>query len=147
MPTISTQGRRPTAMLLLALAGCGDGTLPKDTFPREAVSGTVNLDGRPLGEGTVQFNPLDLNQGAPVVVAGIKDGKFSTDRATGPVPGKYKISISSRAAIKVIPGEPPGPLPKSEPEKVPAQYNSKSTITKEVTGGGTNAFEFDLKGG
>jgi hypothetical protein len=61
------------------------------------------------------------------------------------VPGKYKVSISSRPSIKFAPGQEPGPLPKMAPEKVPAQYNGKSNLTQDITGESVNTANFDLK--
>ncbi len=61
------------------------------------------------------------------------------------MPGKYKVRISSVPVVKIGPGEEPGARPKMDPEKVPAKFNTKTTLTKEVTRGGPNAFEFDLK--
>jgi hypothetical protein len=147
MPTFSNPGRRIAApFIILALVGCTDSTKTVDTLPRKAVTGTVILDGQPLARGQIQFNPAEGGQGpTAVAVADIADGKYSIDRAMGPVPGKYKISISSRPSIKIGVDEMPGGRPKTEPEKVPAQYNTKSTLTRDITGDSVNTLEFDLK--
>ncbi len=118
-----------------------------DTLPRKAVSGTVTLDGQPLAQGRIQFEPIEGSRWGRQSSRSldIKDGKYAIDRAMGPVPGKYKVSISSRPPIKLDPNEPPGPAPKPEPEKVPAEFNTKTTLTKEVVGEGENVFNFDLK--
>jgi hypothetical protein len=147
MPTIATLGRRLAAPLsFLALVGCTDNTKVADTLPRKAVAGTVTLNGQTLAQGQIQFDPVQGTQGpAAIAVADIKDGKFSIDRAMGPVPGSYKVSISSRPSIKIAANEQPGGRPKMEPEKVPAQYNIKSTLTKEITDDSLNTIEFDLK--
>jgi hypothetical protein len=147
MPTISTLVRRLAApFFFLALVGCTDPTKMVDTLPRKAVSGNVTLDGQPLAQGRIQFEPIEASQGTTVLAsADIMDGKYAIDRAMGPVPGKYKVSISSRPPIKLDPNEPPGPAPKPEPEKVPAEFNAKTTLTKEVVGEGENVFDFSLK--
>lgn len=145
MPTISTWGRQLTVCLLLILAGCGDSLAPVDNLPRQAVSGTVTLDGQPLAQGKIQFNPVTVADGPTAfAVVEIKDGKYAINRVMGPVPGKYKVSISTLTSIKITPGEGPGPLPKRDPEKVPAQYNTKTTLTAEITSG-ENILPFDLK--
>jgi hypothetical protein len=145
MPIISTIGRRFAAPLaLLALVGCADPAPPVDTLPRKAISGTVTLDGQPLPEGSIQFDPVERALGTTVATGGIKDGKYSIERKLGPVPGKYKVSISSIPAIKIGPNEEPGPRPKQDPEKIPAQYNTKSTLTKEITDG-LAPIDFELK--
>ena len=42
-------------ILALGSSGCGGGR--SDDLPREAVSGSVNLEGQPLPKGTIQFAP------------------------------------------------------------------------------------------
>jgi hypothetical protein len=144
MPTISILGRRLAVSLLLVMAGCGDAQNPADTLPRNAVSGSVALDGKPLAQGKIQFAPVDAGSGkAAFAVGDITDGKYAIDQAAGPVAGKFKVSISSVPSIKISTGEP-GPVPKMEPEKVPTQFNTKTTLTKEVTSG-PNTIDFELK--
>jgi hypothetical protein len=146
MPTISTLSCRLAAPLFcLALIGCVDPNQVGDNLPRKAVTGTVTLDGQPLSEGMIQFEPAERKPGTTLAVGEIKDGKFAIDRTLGPVPGNYKILISSRPPIKHDPTQSPGPLPKAAPEKVPAQFNSKSTLTKEITDASVNTVELDLK--
>jgi hypothetical protein len=146
MPTIAITRCLAAPFVLLALVGCGEDTIPRDDLPRESVSGAVTLDGQPMARGTIQFDPVQGTQGpAAFAVGEIKDGKFAIDRARGPVPGQYKVSISSRPPIVIAPDQGPGERPKQEPEKVPVRYNKKSTLTKEITGGATNAFDFELK--
>jgi hypothetical protein len=147
MPTIPTLGRRlATPLVCLALAGCSGSTDPVDTLPRKAVTGTVTLDGQPLAQGKIEFNPIAGGSGPAVsAVADIADGKYSIDKTQGPVPGKYKVSISSRPSIKFGPGQEPGPLPKMDPEKVPSKYNAQTTLTQEITAEEVNTANFDLK--
>jgi hypothetical protein len=146
MSTISiTSCRLAAPALLLALAGCVDPTITQDTLPRKAISGSVTLDGQPLAEGKIQFDPVEAKPGESAIVVGdIKDGKYAIDRAAGPVPGNYKVSISSVPAIKIDPKEGPGARPKLPPEKVPAQYNTKSTLTKEIPADGSAPIDFPL---
>jgi hypothetical protein len=127
---------------LTTLAGCGGAG---DELPREAVSGTVNLNGAPLKAGMIQFQPSDPTA-ATAGAAGITDGRYSIAKAEGLVPGKYLVSITSTPPASsptpvVMPGDPVGP-PK---EPIPAQYNAKSNLTAQVTKGGPNEFEFSLK--
>ncbi len=147
MPTTSTLKRRSATSLVLftlAFAGCNDPSKVVDTLPRKAISGTVNLDGQPLAEGKIQFDPAPSNPvPATTAVGEIKDGKFAIDRILGPVPGSYKVVISSRPPV-VITSEP-GEAPKPVPEKVPAKFNTKSTLTKDVSADDPQTFEFDLK--
>lgn len=134
------------ALLALAPAGCDSGSSEVDPLPRLTVSGTVTLDGKPLPEGKLQFMPDSSGSGV-MTVGEINDGKFSIEQAQGPVPGKYRVMISSRPVYKVNPGENPGsaPNPGPGPEKVPRRYSGKSPeLEAEVTAGSPNSFEFNL---
>jgi hypothetical protein len=133
------------ALGLLNLAGCSG-----DNLPREAVSGSVTIDGNPLKSGAITFVPngpdIPSQGGTPVV-----DGKYSIPRAQGLVPGKYKVVISSGEGTpekKVdtatdMPGMPPIPAKQA----IPPQYNAASILEATVTAGGKNQFDFNLTGG
>jgi hypothetical protein len=125
----------------IALTGCGGAT---DDLPRQAVAGAVKLDGQPLKEGMIQFQPTEPGI-ATAQGAGITDGTYSVAKSEGLVPGKYLVMISSTPPPAPqppggMPGDPVGP-PK---EKIPANYNAKSTLTAQVTKEGPNKFDFDL---
>src|SRR5438270_729333 len=89
----------------LALGGCSnDPWNPVDPLPRVPVAGTVTLDGTPLSQGMIQFDPAQETKGT-TVAAEISGGKYSIEKAQGPVPGKYKVLISGRPPAKLKPGE------------------------------------------
>ena len=50
-----TSWLRPSGIVLMAwvLGGCGSG----DGLDRQSISGIVNLDGRPLNDGTILLEP------------------------------------------------------------------------------------------
>ena len=48
------------AFSLFALLGCGGA---EDDLPRQAISGTVTLDGKPLEAGSITFDPADPGAG------------------------------------------------------------------------------------
>ncbi len=144
MRLIGSDGRRPAAAVLLsalALGGCSADS--GDALPRVAVSGTVTLDGTPLPEGTIQFDPAKETPGPPVS-GEISGGKFSIGKPSGPVADQYEIRISSIAPVKFKEGEQPGPVPRPRPETVPEKYNTKTTLSKGVTADGPNQFDFAL---
>ena len=134
------------ALIFVAYVGCGGSD---DELPREAISGNVTLDGEPLANGYVTFNPAEgqaTQSGGLVTV-----GKFSVPREQGPVPGKYSVSISSGSAeAKLSPAEEqtgmPGHVTSNKArDPIPAKYNANSTLAAEVKKGGDNDFPFELK--
>jgi hypothetical protein len=150
MSSRSIYGRGLAAVLVLVLplvtcGGCAHQNTSGDTLPRVAVSGSVTLDGTPLPAGSIQFVPQSAEAGKGVTAsAEITNGKFAIEKDQGPVPGKYHVSISSLHGAVVKPNEQPGGPPKREPEKVPAQYNTRTTLVKDVTAGGPNTLDFAL---
>jgi hypothetical protein len=126
------------------IAGCGG---PADELPRQAVGGSVTFNGKPLKEGSIQFQPASTREataaGGPIV-----DGKYSIAKSEGLVPGKYQVIISGIKAEAVatkaeLPGESkPAPVAK---DPIPAEYNARSKLTAEIKKDAANAFDFDLQ--
>jgi hypothetical protein len=124
------------------LSGCGG---DRDELPRQAVSGKVTLDGKPLDASRITFQPETGAEGTP---AGgeIHGGQYSISRSDGPTPGTYVVRITSVGEATLpdknaLPGDPP--LVKKEP--IPPRYNVKTTLSSTVTKEGPNTFDFDLK--
>src|SRR5437660_1614514 len=79
-------GRRGwlSAVLLLTvifLSGCGDKRVP--------VKGTVTLDGKPVAEGSITFQPADGV--GPGTGGKIKDGHYELTGPAAAVPGNKKV--------------------------------------------------------
>lgn len=118
--------RRCLTLLTLAATasiGCG----PAD---RGYVRGTVTLDGKPLPEATVEFQP---EQGSPSF--GETDGSGVYELALsatekGAVLGSHTIRVST---YRVVPQE--DGTRKVIPEQVPSSFNDASTVIREVTPG------------
>ncbi len=110
--------------VLLLVAGCGSEPEPI------AVRGKITLAGRPLADAHVYFAPKgELGSFA----AGVTDaeGQYElsqTASASGIQPGSYRVSIST--FVEAVPANDP-PIARV-PERVPAQYNLDSTLTREV---------------
>jgi hypothetical protein len=147
MRTVHIHARRQAPALLisaLAIVGCSaQASDPRDKLSRVALSGTVTLDGTPLPEGAIQFNPATGTEGPPAA-GEIRDGKFSIEKPQGPVAGKYKVSITSRPPARISENEAPGGSPRLKPETVPARYNTESTLESDVPAGGSSTLEFAL---
>jgi hypothetical protein len=123
-----------------------------DDLPREAISGTVTLDGQPLPAGAIQFTPSGGATTSGNLVSGgspVNAGRFSIDREVGLLPGKYRVAVNAAGAKGTDPsGKPPEPGRPNRLERpkelIPAKYNAESTLTAEVKKGGPNDFKFDL---
>lgn len=132
-----------TLWVFTNLTGCGQG----DNLPREAVSGSVSIAGKPLAKGLITFLPSDSE--VPTQGGGaIMDGKYSIPRDQGLVPGEYKVVISSTEnkpeTVVDKTNDMPGMPPILAKEAIPSQYNEKSLLTAKVTAGAKNVFEFNL---
>lgn len=97
-----------------AVAGCTGS-------PYEAtVTGTVTLDGKPIGPGVVQFVPVGRGHN-PATGAIAVDGSYElrTSNAAGLAAGAYDVTVAIYDQPKLAPGEraPPGSAPLRTPEK------------------------------
>jgi len=135
--------RRLFLLGLLIVAGC------RDSGPhRVAVQGSVQFDGRPVADGLIRFIPLEGTRG-PESAAPIVDGKYELPAKEGPPAGKLRVEVRQGATI------PPDwtndsaaaslkkyQLPQN---KIPPEYNEKSSLSVEAMVGKINTFDFDLK--
>ena len=141
---------RMFSIVLLAASGLAGGCQSGDDLPRQAVKGTVTLDGKPLESGSIQFQPDQAAPGTAAVSAGaeIAAGSYAIDRAQGLTPGRYKVMIFSHGDTKVDESAPPGEVvaPKGTiEEQIPPRYNAETTLKAQVDAGKANVFNFDLK--
>jgi hypothetical protein len=107
----------------------------------------VTLDGKPLDDGDIQFNP-DGGEGV-AVGSMVRDGRYTLPNPPGLIPGKYRVSISARWGAAASPGAPPDidtAKPGGSRDRIPARYNEQTTLHAEVKDGGPNAFDFQLSG-
>ena len=118
-------------------------------FLRESeptVTGTVRLDGQVLPKGSIALGPIDGTPG-PGGGGGINnEGKYEITR--GLRPGKYRVEIRSTRTLqrKVLNPTIPSELVYEEVSVIPEQYNTKSSLIREVSPG-SNVLDFDdLKG-
>jgi hypothetical protein len=110
------------------------------------VSGQVTLNGSPLADATVSFQP-DATIGRGSSGKTDAQGKYSLmvlgTGEKGALVGKHKVVITAPE------GPPPDPQddnPKPRPDRVPPQYNANSTLTFDVLAGGTDQANFPLAG-
>jgi len=130
--------------LVLAL-GCGPG---KKFVP---VSGKVTLNGKPLANATVSFQPIGeagaIEAGVGSVAKTNEQGEFTLKASTGEMGalvGKHRVIISCpNPKIGDDDARPPrGGWPLAD--KVPSRYNAESKETFDVPAAGTDKADFLL---
>jgi hypothetical protein len=101
------------------------------------------VDGEPLKAGSINFVPE--GGAGPTAGGTITDGKYQIDRSSGLWIGKNKVVIrANRKTGKKIPNAmAPGRFIDEQAEILPPQYNTKSTLFKEIVAG-ANTFDLDL---
>ncbi len=120
-------------LLALLAAGCGDSS------KTAVVSGTVELDGKPLESGTLTFIPVDGM--SPTAGGTIKRGHFSVRVPITTM--KVSISAPRVVSMKKLYNTPDSPERPITEEALPARYNEATELTIEVRPG-TNAHDFPL---
>ncbi len=134
---LSVAGRGVALTLACALiSGCGGAS---DSLPREAVSGKVAIEGTPVAKGSILFRSAD---GAMEVGGLVKDGTFEIPKADGPVPGKYKVSITEALER---PAEKEGEQFTLQPKTKPSKQVASGTLDAEVKAGSSDALVFDFQ--
>ena len=122
-------------LLLLVCTGCGGG--PTDYPDMGTVSGTVTMDGQPLVDARIAFQPEGNRPSYGVTdSSGYYTLTYSATKEGAKV-GKHKVSISTFRDE----GDPEDP--QITAETVPNKYNTKSELTAMVEGG-SNTFDFAL---
>jgi hypothetical protein len=114
------------------LAGCGGPEHPDVG----RVSGVVTLDGQPLAEATVMFQP---ENGRASIATTDSAGKYSLlylDGVPGAILGAHTVII--RTEIPGEDGQPP-----IAKEKLPKRYHDNTELTADVKPG-SNTFDFPL---
>ena len=127
-------GKWMAVALAVSLCGCGG----EPAVKRVAVSGTVNLDGAPLPEGSIEFFPIAPTIG-PRAAGQIKDGKFSLNKQIGPVAGTHRVEIYVDQHIAMEEPEVAAALPGHSlpPNPVDEKFNTKSELKETISDGAT----------
>jgi hypothetical protein len=136
----------PLAMPAVVLAafwllGCS-----RDPLGRYAISGSVNVDGAPLPNGNISFQPTESQPTSSGAV--VTDGRFSIPRESGLVKGKYRVVVNAAVPesegreipVDAQPGDPPPPAR----ELIPPDWNVSSQQIIEVKPEGPFEFPFEI---
>ncbi len=126
------------AVYAAACSGCGNAS------SRQAIEGTVTLDGQPLEKGQVTFAP-QMGTGGPTAGADIVGGKFAIPASSGPFAGKFRVEITaSRLSGKKVADRFTGKPVDSYEQFIPHRYNRGSQLEADVKADAANRFEFAL---
>lgn len=136
--------RIATAVALATIVGCGG------EFPIAPVAGVVTLDGEPLPEASVYFQPQRRGDDPIVGPAsqGVTDseGRFTLSTVhgqAGAVVGRHSVSVSTYSSRLVDPKNSDR-IEVVSPERVPPKYRVPGQLTFEVPAGGASEANFDL---
>ena len=126
---------------LLLATGCGGAP------NAAAVSGTVTLDGQPLANAVVNFQPAgsERNPGPSSIGRTNEKGEYNLEMAgvgRGAVLGAHKVKIYCPVEDAES-NKPEEDRRTKQKDRVPPKYNVQSTLTKEVKAG-NNTINFEL---
>jgi hypothetical protein len=127
-------------LIVVALTGCGGGDGPE----RYAASGHVTLDGQPLNDASIVFQPRD--EGGVLASALIENGRFQWSGSDGPTAGEFDVRINPEAveemeALEIVQQKKMQAIEKTH---IPRRYQQTGALRATVTPGGPNEFEFPL---
>ena len=138
------------ALMTLTLAGCGAN---QDPYPRVAFCGTVYLDGAPFESGFLYLEPLEKQPTQAYAV--IQKGKFDVPRASGAVPGRYRVAIVRDDSFQLPEGvDPQTPEGSEIADKLSREnrttplhpsYNVRSKLEALIKSDGDNDLNFQLR--
>jgi len=116
------------------------------------VSGRVTLDGKPVANALVTFQPVapEKSTESPGVGSSGKtneNGEFTLTAATGEngaVTGKHRVRISVMETQAGSSDERPPRGGWPQGEKIPKEYNAESNLSYDVPAGGSTTANFPL---
>ena len=142
LPGLRSPSVRPGGLLLFLAAffGCGS----TDGLDRQAISGTVTLDGLPITSGAILFEPATERSGT-AVGATVRKGEFTIPRHEGAVPGQYRVRVYASSEIQAPTARgQTDRTPRPMVERLPARYNTQTVLGADVVVRRVNYFRFEL---
>lgn len=119
------------ALAVVSVVGCGGKEAP-GVDPTVPVKGKVSLDGKPLASGEISF----AVEGKPPQIATITDGSYTGQAMVGE--NRVEISVYETGKDELT-GDP------TKVNKLPARFNTESTLKATVAESGANEFPFEVK--
>lgn len=132
-----------TLCLIIGLAGCGS----SEPYTLAEVSGTITMDGEPLPNVSVTFQPI-AEEGKANVGPGSygrtdEEGRFTlmtvTDDTSGAVVGSHSVSVTTPADNESGDSDVGNVI-----DPIPARYNAATELTQDVPAGGTESLKIEL---
>ncbi len=124
-----------TVSVSMTIAGCGSGVSDRPDLAR--VTGTITLDGQPLADANVTFQPAGARASMGTTDALGKYELTYLNDVKGAVVGPNQVMITTARS-----GADDDPA-SAVAEKLPAKYHEQSTMTADVKAG-SNVFDYDL---
>ena len=127
--------------LTCLVVGCG-------SSKAAPVAGKVTLDGKPLANARINFQPVGekLNTGIGSFGKADANGEYTLSLIDGSSPGaivgKHRVAISAYDEGKAV--NPEDDRKKGPPDRVPLRYNVQTELSFDVKPG-NNTANFDLK--
>jgi hypothetical protein len=129
------------ALCLPFASGCGS------TSRIAPVSGVVTLDGKPLANAHVAFQPQSTGKTSAAGVgsyavtdsSGVYQLKMSDTDQPGAIIGPHRVEVNLK-----VEADDRDPRTRPAPKVLPTKYNRDTELTFEVPPGGTDKANFDL---
>ena len=129
------------SLTFAVLVGCGDSG-PQ----RVEVTGSVSWKGKPLDQGSLVLEPLDVKSGIATGIE-IRNGEFLIPADRGPTPGDYRIKILSyQPTGRQIKDEDAGGMTEEVQQVIPSRYNVESELTARIPDDLDGGLQLTLEG-
>lgn len=125
-------------LAVLPLIGCGGPSVQYGSLKLVEAKGTVTLNQQPLAGALVTFRGEDLGTSAGTTDENGRYVLMLNSQKSGVTPGEKTVIITT------VFGEGPSEGEAKQTEKVPSQYNTKSTLKVVVEKKSKQEFDFDL---
>jgi len=123
-------------LLIVTVTGC-------QPAARLGVSGTVELDGAPLADGTISFRPQPGTEG-PSGGSPITAGEYLVEAEKGLVPGAYLVEIQGWRKTGRQTKTMTGHVVDEIEHIVPVRYNDQTELTADISRDTPTEFDFQL---
>lgn len=109
---------------------------------RQAVDGVVTLDGQPLADAAISFQPAPGNPGGTSGAATDRGGRFTVSALKGLMPGRYVVVIQKwKGTGQTFKDQRTGDIHEIT---APIPFHEAEKLETIVTTKGPNRFEFRL---